>query len=72
LAVVLDELTYLLAVDASIAAALQNAWDHLLQGARLFLAISASTRTSAGNSRSAMRCSRTALRTRYQHKTARC
>ncbi|MBP7690616.1 MAG: ATP-binding protein [Anaerolineales bacterium] len=42
LAVVMDEFTYLLAVDASIAATLQNAWDHLLQGTRLFLAISGS------------------------------
>ncbi|MBL8093251.1 MAG: ATP-binding protein [Anaerolineales bacterium] len=42
LAVVLDEFTYLLAVDAGIAGTLQNMWDQRLQGTQLFLAISGS------------------------------
>lgn len=42
LAVFLDEFTYLLEIDPSIAGSLQNTWDHLLSQANLFLVLSGS------------------------------
>lgn len=42
LALFLDEFTYLLEVDASIAGKLQNNWDHVLSQANLFLVLSGS------------------------------
>jgi AAA+ ATPase superfamily predicted ATPase len=42
LGIVLDEFTYLLASDPSIAGILQNAWDHSLSRTRLFLILSGS------------------------------
>ena len=40
LAVIIDEFTYLLAVESGIAGLLQNTWDHALKESNLFLAIS--------------------------------
>ena len=42
LAVIIDEFTYLLAVESGIAGLLQNTWDHVFREANLFLAISGS------------------------------
>jgi hypothetical protein len=42
LAVVIDEFTYLLAVEGGLAGILQNTWDHLLKQANLFMVISGS------------------------------
>ena len=42
LAVIIDEFTYLLAVESGIAGLLQNTWDHTFKEANLFLAISGS------------------------------
>ena len=39
---ILDEFTYLMALEQGIAGVLQNAWDHLLQKSNLFLIISGS------------------------------
>lgn len=42
LALFIDEFTYLLEVDPGIAGLLQNTWDHVLQGAGIFLCLSGS------------------------------
>ena len=42
LALFIDEFTYLLEIDASIAGKLQNSWDHLLSQTNLFLVLSGS------------------------------
>lgn len=42
LALILDEFTYLMALEQGIAGVLQNAWDHHLQDSNLFLVISGS------------------------------
>lgn len=42
LAVIIDEFTYLMAVESGIAGVLQNTWDHVFKESNLFLAISGS------------------------------